>query len=226
MSYRISIVYPFYNNHVMLAKQLDHIGSLSQSIIDAVEYIFVDDGSKSPINLDAPRFNAQVFRVRRDIKWNQDGARNIGAHHARGEWLLLADIDHIIPEETLREALTVEDDKIFTFRRVDKNGTTLRPHLNSFLMKKKRYWEIGGYDEDYRGTYGTDILWRRRLGEMTELPVPLISYTRDDIEDADTTNYARDYGRKTRLKWRAIGLWKRICGRGVRVLREKYDRIL
>ena len=226
MSIKLSIVYAFYNNHDMLARQLEHIASLPKDILDQIEYVFVDDGSASQIKIDNPKFNAQAFRIRRDIKWNQDGARNVGSHHARGEWLLLVDMDMIVTEELLRISLSVQEDKIYSYLRSLSGGELVSSSPNCFLIRKKRYWDIGGYDEDYRGTYGTDRLWRKRIGKYTELPVALINYMPDEIEDACTTNYVRDFGRKTKLKWLGIRLFKFFTFRGVRVLREDYDRVL
>lgn len=223
---KLSIIYPFYENHDMLKRQLEHWRALPQCVLEQTEFILVDDASPKPMTVAPTGLTMQAFRVRRDIRWNQHGARNIGAHHARGEWILLTDIDHIVPLETLTKVLNITEPDIYTFERAGMDGARVKPHVNSFLMTRDRYWEIGGYDEDYRGIYGTDKFWRKRIGKTTLLPCPLFVYRRTEISDASTTSLSRDKSYWDRIRLRAIYNSKRFLKLRPRVLREPYDRIV
>jgi hypothetical protein len=51
----------------------------------------------------------QIYRIMVDVRWNQDAARNIGAAHAENNWLVLTDIDHMVPEETWNVNVLLRD---------------------------------------------------------------------------------------------------------------------
>lgn len=225
---KLSIVSAYYENPKMLEVRLKQF----QELPEFVEFIIVDDGSR-----DAPLENGEfpvrvkVFRVDKDIPWNQDAARNIGAHEAEGEWLLLTDMDHVVPAETVRDFLDSADPrKIYRFRRVTPNGDPVRPHYNTFGMTKEMYWRIGGYDEDFRGTYGTDKLFVRRL--LAETPVeiietPIVVYDFEAIPDAATRRYERNLGVRRRLRWASVKLQKALGLRAKHAtFKEPYRRIV
>lgn len=160
-----------------------------------------------------------LYRVLIDKPWNQAGARNLGCHVARGRWLFCSDIDHVIPASTLAEVLrllpTLGKDDVLNFGRVDAPQTltwkadhwpefartrrgdgSLKPHVNSFVVSRKRYWKLGGYDESFEG-YGTDSQFRKKLhghGSVTHHldHAPLIRVGREVIPDASTTTYSRE----------------------------------
>jgi hypothetical protein len=162
----------------------------------------------------------ELYRVLEDRPWHQHGARNLGAHVAKGKWLLMTDMDHIVPASTITEILRLIPDlrknQVVTFGRVDAPATltwkadhwtefartrredgSLKPHVNSFLVRKDRYWKLGGYDEELCGIYGTDKHFRSRLfGAHTVEKhldyAPLIRVDRDVIPDASTRGVNRD----------------------------------
>jgi hypothetical protein len=78
------------------------------------------------------------------------------------------------------------------------NGESLnRPHPNSYLMRRADFWHMGGYDEDFRGWYGTDGNFRRcaQAAGLTETHTQAFNtvvYRASDINDANT----KDWGRK------------------------------
>jgi len=227
----LSIVMPFYRNRRMLFRQyLTWSLEWSADLKSQVEIIIVDDGSPEPaadVERPAGLLPAlSIYRVLEDRPWHQHGARNLGAHVAKHPFLLLTDMDHVIPADTLSEVLAANDKgRVFTFGRVDapmeltwrandwstmertrRPNSTLKPHVNSFAMSRELYWRVGGYDEDYCGTYGTDGLFRRRLYEAArELHLshaPLIRVSRDVIADASTRDVARKDGRAPDAKKR------------------------
>jgi hypothetical protein len=222
---------PYYRNPRMLVRHL-HVWAIEwpAKLKDRLEVVLVDDGSPEldsaaqfvstfvshPDNA-LPRIS--VYRVLEDRPWHQHGARNLGAHVARAQWLLLTDMDHVCSAELVASCLDLMQvaraDDFYTFERRDAptrgpwkashwptmkptiNGDgELKPHVNSFMVGRELYWRVGGYDEDYCGIYGTDQHFRTRLhatGRHMLNPLPLIRVSRDVIPDAST----RDVERKT-----------------------------
>jgi hypothetical protein len=125
-------------------------------------------------------------------------------HHAKTSWVLLTDIDHLIPWKTLKAVLCSElsDECAYTFRRVtEPDLTKYKPHPNSWLMTRALYHKAGGYDERFAasfgevwGVYGTDGAFKRqvqRIAPIIEIKAPLIRVPRDVTPDASTTTYER-----------------------------------
>jgi hypothetical protein len=137
--------------------------------------------------------------------------RNLGASVAATEWLLLTDIDHVVPADTLRALLTkkLHAANVYRFGRVDAHHpypwapgslTDYKHHPNSWLLTKKMFDRIGGYDERFSGWYGSDSEFRERVfaatadaGGRVEMREawPLVRYPREVIPDASTTTYQR-----------------------------------
>jgi len=217
---RVSIVFPYYDNPEMLRFQLGHFGNYSQEALDACEIVIVDDCS--PVfpardvirGCDLP--NIRLFRLGVDLPWNQDAARNIGAHEARGEYLLLTDIDHVVPESTLSELCDIEDNlSVYTLaRKAHFSDKVIPSHVNSYFLSKALYWGIGGYDEDFWGTYGSDRLFRTRVlksAPIKELPNSRLELvTRGSIPDAKNTNLSRQPSLWRRLRSLLLRLFKKL----------------
>jgi hypothetical protein len=226
----LSLVMPFYQNQGMLWRHYCAWAREWPADLRArVEVVIVDDGSPSERAEDVERPaglpELAIYRVIEDRPWHQHGARNLGAHVARHPWLLMTDMDHVCPADTLREVLAANDKgRAFTFGRVDAPAgewdsnawrsfpTTLhartgrpKPHVNSFAISRALYWKVGGYDEDYCGHYGSDKLFRSRLWRKVRekrLDSPLIRVSRDVIPDASTRGVSRKEGRDPATKKR------------------------
>jgi hypothetical protein len=192
---RVTLVLPFYENYQFMQRQVEQWLAWSQAIRDHVEVIVVDDGSPVPLDpLDVPEVRLRQFRIDVDVRWNWLAARNIGACHAAGEWLLLTDMDHTIPPTTMDVAVFARLDPavVYAFQRQEHTGEVIHPHSASFLMTKALFWKIGGYDEALSGHYGTDGEYRRRLAKHAAieiLPVPLVRH--EYVGDSSTTRYKR-----------------------------------
>lgn len=200
----LSLVMPYYKNPMMLAHQFGVWSAYPDDVKAQIEIVLVDDGSPQPA-ADVVRPEGlpplRIYRVLEDRPWHQHGARNLGAKEAVGTWLLLTDMDHVVPAETMTSLLAMLPDAnthaVFTFCRVDAPKLTptlndrgeLKPHVNSFALTREKYWRVGGYDEDCVG-YGTDSYFRRRLyAEQPEThlkQIRLIRYPREVIADAST----------------------------------------
>lgn len=193
---RVTLVVPFYENHEFLKTQVAHWAGLPPRLLEHLEIIVVDDGSPQPLEqLVVPGVRLRQFRIDVDVRWNWLAARNIGAHHAGGEWLLLTDMDHVVTREVLEVAIysdALDLRTVYAFDRREHTGQDLAPHSASFLMSKAMFWRIGGYDEALSGHYGTDGEYRRRVaGEaaIAILPVPLIRH--EYVADSSTVRYKR-----------------------------------
>jgi hypothetical protein len=152
------------------------------------EAIFLDDTSDPPIvtapgmseALRAVTFAFTLHRREDPRPWSQPCARNEGARMARGRWLLMTDIDHILRPECVEEVEHLADEahKVH-FRRawavldeqgdyVEDDATLLdwgcKPeqlhkfgeHYNTFAILKEAFTRMGGYDERFCGKYGGD----------------------------------------------------------------------
>lgn len=215
---KIALCLPYYMNQGMLDEHLRRLERLPEPIKSELELIVVDDGSPNgEAQAREIGLPVRVFRIDVDIRWNQDAARNIGAHKAEASWLLLTDIDHLVPERTLAWLIDAKLQKktVYRFSRMTLDAigkdrlTDYKPHPNSWLMMRGMYERIGGYDERFAGHYGTDAEFRDRVikaaGEPEMLSVPIWRVPRSTIADASTTTYVRkgapeDVGAIQRIK--------------------------
>lgn len=210
----LSVVMAYYENPKMLRRQLENFASLPEDLLARLEYIVVDDGSPTSPAADVAAanpwpFKFQLYRVKVDVRWNQDSARNIGAHHSSYPWLLLTDIDHLVPEETLQSI--VFEEKLFEggayrfSRKDDVSFEPYKPHPNSWLMTRATFDATGGYDERFAGWYGTDGDFRNRVMAKTQfvrqLRQHLIRVGREHTPDASCP---REFGRKNELDSRKV----------------------
>ncbi len=240
---KITIVMPFYLNAGMLAMQYANWAAWPQELKDKFEIIIVDDGSPEPA-MDVPRPNGlpvlRIYRVLKDMPWHQHAARNLGAHKANQGWMLLTDMDHMLTEANAVELVNtwLDEKTIYTLARVEANtglptmkDGNPKPHPNSFVVTKKLYWKIGGYDEDYSGIYGTDGLFRSRAFAIAKrghlVDVKLHRYWSDLVSDASTTTLQRKEGREPGARDRVTA---EKAARGetdvIKVLQFEWEKVL
>lgn len=206
----ITLMMAYYNNPTMLAHQYKQWVRYQDDVKEFVEIIIVDDGSKEAA-MDVPRPAGlpplRIYRVLEDRKWHQNGARNLAASEATTDWLLMTDLDHVVPEGTFRTLKALASPKCYyMFTRQDRNGAlTLnkhgiaKPHPNTFAMTRELFMRLHGYDERTCGYYGTDRFFRRKLqasgAKEKTLAAKIIRYSREDIFDASTRDVERKDGR-------------------------------
>ena len=194
----LTYVTPYYENPVFFAEQLRHWHELVKAF-PSLLFIVVDDGSPTTPAVDVvkagPKVPVRVFRIEQDVRWNWLAARNIGAFYAAaGGWLLMTDMDHVVPVETMRAALYGQhhEQVVYGFSRREHEGHSIAPHPNSWLMTRDLFWKIGGYDEALSGHYGTDGEWRRRIVQHAPLQILWDHLVRHErIGDSSTTRYQR-----------------------------------
>lgn len=187
----------------MLSHQLKQLELLPKHIRDQIAVNICDDGSPAPSQAIGRPIGLPlaIFRIDVDIRWNQDAAKNICVKEAMTPWLLLTDIDHMIPEGTWRSLLkpNIDPMRVYRFSRETLNPdftlTPYKPHPNSWFMSRQMYEKIGGYDERFAGFYGSDAAFRNDVvkyaGEPAILKASIYRVPRDTVPDASTTHYLR-----------------------------------
>ena len=180
---RLSIIIPCLNSHEVVRRQLLHFFNIG--LPDDTELILVDDGSDPPIENDS-RHTATIIRTNDKRPWTWALARNAGARIAKGEYLLMYDLDHIITRKLLdfvrafkghkvqfiREfgvldemgRFTQDRDVLEAYGLPREKGIGVGPLPNNFAMRKDLFWELGGYREDLvERPYpqGEDRLWKK-----------------------------------------------------------------
>ncbi len=193
-----TLVIPYYDNPGFLGRQIGWWATYPDHVKAHVSAIVVDDGSPNspaePIAQYFGWFSLDVFRIMVDVRWNWLAARNIGAHHAKDGWLLLTDIDHVLPASTAEALIYGKHDPsvVYAFSRIEHTGEPASPHSASFFMTKQMFWKIGGYDETLSGYYGTDGDYRRRLAQHAKIQILTDRLIRHEYQgDSSTTAYLR-----------------------------------
>jgi len=251
---RINLIYPYYNSAGILLKQLENIAGFPQQTLDHLQVIVIDDCSPHAPALPQIRLFfgdsipgwLNLYRVLVDIPWNQHGCRNLGAKIAPDGWLFMSDIDHMLPIESMNGLMQyqLDPEKYYTLQRVtavkkedgnfkydlmtDAFGKP-KPHPNTYFLTKDKYWQAGGYDEDYCGTYGGDGPFMRNLNAVAEKvhfqDLVLIRWTRDVIPDA---SQPPEYREKYRALYRKLFEKKGTsrASKPVKWVRFKWERLI
>jgi glycosyltransferase involved in cell wall biosynthesis len=174
---------------------LDKIG-----IPEDTEVILVDDGSDPAIEVE-PREWLTLLKTNDYRAWTWPLARNAGAKIAKGDYLLIVDLDHIITREIIDQVRAFTGDHIRfnrEFAVLDENGDLtqdlevlraygldknrdvhLNPHRNQFAMHKDLYKKMGGFREDRIGKPYP----QREDGDFSKLWDKL--YAKGEIKDFD-----------------------------------------
>lgn len=179
----ITVILPYYDQPEMLREQLRNYGCYTDHTRKYLKLLVVDDGSPRAA-IDVMRYTnhiaaftdwgAELYRIQQDVPWNRGEARNIGAKHAGAPWILQLDLDHILPpiaaEQMVLRQIEFEKEQWYRFRRYrigaadhtrkkdalapDVRYGEIKPHIDSYLCTPERYWEAGGYNEDFSGCLG------------------------------------------------------------------------
>lgn len=167
---KVSVVISVYQSYGALARQVKHFNNMR--LPDDVEFIFIDDGSNPPFKrADYELNNLSLYATGNTLAWTQGLGRNLGAEKARGEYLFMTDIDHILSREALEDVRLFTGDRM-SFKRhygilteagdltqdltaLGEYGLDLQrikgnlwagSHLNTFAIRRTLFWELGGYD--------------------------------------------------------------------------------
>jgi hypothetical protein len=207
VNYRpLTLIVPYYENPDMFREQQRQWFALKEDVRSALHVIVVDDGSPASPAVDAvlPETRTdlasfRLFRTKVDVRWNWLFCRNLGVEQAKTEWVLMTDMDHVIPYETWRRLMRGKLDPLRVYRlsRIDAaTKDVVKPHPNTWIMTRHMFRErVGGYDERFSGYYGTDGEFQKRVDlwarDVHIMPEVAIVYPETLIADACTTRYTR-----------------------------------
>ncbi|MDX9786790.1 MAG: glycosyltransferase [Desulfobacterales bacterium] len=155
---RLTYVTHFYLNQTDATSVMDLLKryeTYSPALLDLIQFVIVDDGS--PLTYDIPDLNLNLLwlKITDDIPWNQAGARNLGVIYAPSDKVLITDLDHEFPEETLRYMVQRGECGRHCYR-IFRQGARPHPHPNIFLISRARFLRFYGYDEEFSGHYGAE----------------------------------------------------------------------
>lgn len=213
MRNKIGLVMAYYDNPEMLKRHVSEWMLYSPEAKSRIQFIIVDDcspsadaatvirslwGSARPLDL-------VVYRVMQNKPWGQDGARNIGMKHVEALWSLITDMDHMLSRAGVTRMMKFVDElatrgSYYMPGRCMTSGAPYHSHPNSFLFHKEDFWNMGGYDEDFVGWYGSDGNFRKcaRAAGLQETLISdtfkLILYGLNDCIDSRTMGVSRKDG--------------------------------
>lgn len=196
----ITLITAYWNNQQMANIQAAHYAAMPADIRQHFHWILVDDCSDvRPTVPEKLPFLYSEYRVLKHRRWDWLICRNLGMHAANTEWRIMTDIDHLVPEETLRYVMTERLDARRAYRFTRKtlwdvnnydSATDYKAHGDSWMMTGDAFDYVGGYDERYAGYYGSSGEFTGRteakLGKAIQLPVPLWRVGRETVADAST----------------------------------------
>jgi glycosyl transferase family 2 len=206
----LTFICAFFENQGMLREQQAVWTAYPPKLKQHFHVIVTDDLSPSAPAREA--FEAtgiasqRLYLALEHRRWDWLFCRNLGVAKATTDWVLLTDIDHVVPESTLRALLKTKLDveRVYRLSRVDAHHpfpwvpgslTEYKPHPNTWLLTRTMFDRVGGYDERFSGYYGSDSEFRERVhsaaGDPLMLPDPLVRYPREVLADASTTTYER-----------------------------------
>lgn len=222
----VTLCMAYYENPEILIRQYGALNLMPKAVRDHLSLIVVDDGSptmpaegcgvmlkrdvvegkpdgqwKTFMPASKPRAlglaGFQLLRMDVDVRWNQDACRNLAVTQAKTKWVLLTDVDHLIPAETWAAVIArrLSWKTVYTFqRRTGPHLSHRNPHPNTWLMTADTFDAAGGYDERFAGYYGTDAEFRDRLAAHARIEILgalLTRVPRETVPDASTTTYLR-----------------------------------
>ena len=219
-----------------LSDLLTRYASYAPDILDHLQFVLVDDASPVRPAIPDVNLNLLMLRIHPDIPWNQPGARNLGVVRARSDKVLMTDLDHLFPEDTLRHIVRMRDPgrNFYKMRRFKADGAEVHAHPNTFVLSRARFLKFYGYDEEFCGHYGYDdaMFWRWQRNHGTRfLYLPRCCRTECRTIDHDRSYHTlpRDLSFNAGIAARKREEWRRFgpnAGHSRRFLEFSWDIVL
>lgn len=148
-------------------KHLELWKNYDTNIKKEINFMIVDDGSKVPLeelikDINFEDLNINLYRVEVDLYCNIAGVRNLSARECNTEWMLILDMDTLVPKKMAYDLINIinkkEKGKAYKFNRLvpsnNKDNKHHKIHPAVCLIRKEDYWNVGGCEEDLVGHYG------------------------------------------------------------------------
>jgi glycosyltransferase involved in cell wall biosynthesis len=214
----ISIVIPLYNKQNVIKYTIESV--IRQTLTDW-ECIVVDDGSTDSSSLIVNSFNDRRIKYFYKSNGGVSSARNYGAVHAKGDWVVFLDADDVLVEDCLEafsecgeidgidivagNFFVVKGDKRIVHNSFSHVGETSNPFREFF--KKKLYMRPGSFM--IRRSVAIQIPYNLRFSRYEDLEVqinymlccrifvlnkPVMEYKTDTCElSISRNNFSGDY---------------------------------
>jgi len=158
---KVSIITAVLNSHEIVRRQILHYEKMN---LRDVEILFIDDGSVPELKDTSSMVNFDIYRTNDERPWTEHIARNIGVGLAEGEYVILIDIDYILPKESIEYVLRFTGDRINFKRRfgvLDENGDIAhdKKTLKAYSLKSRYFKET--YFPGHRSQFAMrqDLFW-------------------------------------------------------------------
>ena len=194
MKNKITLLLTYYECPDMLRKQMDYWQQYPKEITDNIQVLVIDDGSKEfpakdVLNERETNVDLCLLRIKEDIFQNTMGARNLGFHYTSESWIWNLDMDHIAPAESIKALLDLELNTTcyylparYRMQSLTEYGEMHR-HSDTFIMTRKMFWGIGGYNEDFVKFYFNGAAGMFRVA-MAKYSTPI------ELEDVRTLYFS------------------------------------
>lgn len=148
---KITLGTTYYNNKKYLERFID------RNIEFVDQLIVIDDGSQHrPCDFLKPLEKLSLYRVLQDYGFNSHGCRNLIAKESLFENIVFLDVDRefCYPKEAYDrlKKLNIKPNVVYKFLAFWAKENNI-PHIsvNDFLITKKHFFSVGGYDEEIKG---------------------------------------------------------------------------
>lgn len=209
---KFALILACYSQPQMMAKQIETWDSYPEEIQKELQVIVVDDCGEVPFTCEEEKpYDLQIYRVTKNIPWNQMGARNLGMKRASAVLRLMLDPDMVVSKESM--AVIWGRLRHFQPKHLYKPWLRHMPENskpfdygspNLYIIRGDDWWKAGGYDENFAGAKGySDVILHRVLKHMykfhhcTDIPVDF--YPVRMIPDANVSNLDRNVKRNYRM---------------------------
>lgn len=246
----VTLAMAVYGQPEMLGVWFDTLRSYSESMLDNMELLIVDDHGSPPAVIPddiQALLPCQQFRVLDNIAWNQPGARNLALEHIDTPLVLFVDPDMVFPDAMMQKMLDSGEDlerkKVIRFMLKHRGGHSAgkvdSSSPNTWFLHVEDFLAVGAYDEDFSGNKGwsdVQLLDVMRANYKINHDPELFAdfYGTDEVSDAmvtslDRSTKANKHKRLLKVKEaRMMGGWakwtKHHCNRDR--LRFRWERIL
>lgn len=239
----LTIVMAVYGQPRMLEKWWETILSYPDRVLHRLRFIIVDDCGDPiawPSKMVCIEAAISVYRVGKDIPWNQPGARNLGMQQAKTDWCLMLDPDMVLKPEQAQLALdaieAMKQGQLVKLRLRYTNGVFDDSSPNAYLIHRKDFEAVKGYSESYAGHKGwSDVELMHTLSGVGMKFLPpsdlwVLYHQTRDIEDAMVRSLSRSVAFNKKLHIKRMAAAKRdwaawIRNRGKRI-RFPWTRVL